>query len=166
MERSITLTRLQKILCLIRLKVCRLLRMVLWQIFILQRETRQVRLTCSMIRTAAKFPVMQETIIHWLHKDHSNWNRAAMDLLFAIQFTWKMQTDKNISGDLRLLSCAFLIFFQTQLKHFRILDMNIDFLKKTLPGVTIIKLFISQMVKWLLLFLMNLRLEGKNGDLK
>ena len=43
--------------------------------------------------------------------------------------------------------CAFLIFFQTQLKHFRILDMNIDFLKKTLPGVTIIKLFISQMVK-------------------
>mgnify|MGYP000562104578 CR=1 FL=1 len=24
----------------------------------------QVRLTCSMIRTAAKFPVMQETIIH------------------------------------------------------------------------------------------------------
>ena len=28
-ERSITLTRLQKILCLIRLKVCRLLRMVL-----------------------------------------------------------------------------------------------------------------------------------------
>ena len=49
--------------------------------------------------------------------------------------------------DLRLLSCAFLIFFQTQLKHFRILDMNIDFLKKTLPGVMIIKLFISQMVK-------------------
>ena len=59
----------------------------------------------------------------------------------------KNANDKNISGDLRLLSCAFLIFFQTQLKHFRILDMNIDFLKKTLPGVTIIKLFISQMVK-------------------
>ena len=39
----------------------------------------------------------------------------------------KMKMDRNISGDLPLLFCVFLIFFQMQSVHFQILDMNIGF---------------------------------------
>ena len=53
--------------------------------------------------------------------------------------------DRNISGDLRLLFCVFLIFFQTQSTHFRILVINISFRKHPLPGVIHMKLFINQM---------------------
>ena len=56
-----------------------------------------------------------------------------------------MKTDKNISGDLRLLFCVFLRFFPTRSVHFQILVMNISFQKQTLPGVTHMKLFVSQM---------------------
>ena len=41
--------------------------------------------------------------------------------------------DKNISGALPLLSSVFLIFFQTQLMRFQILDMNTDFQKTDTP---------------------------------
>ena len=44
--------------------------------------------------------------------------------------------------------------------------MNIDFLKKTLPGVTIIKLFISQMVKMTAPVSYEFTIGGENGDLK
>ena len=57
----------------------------------------------------------------------------------------KDEMDRNISGDLRLLFCVFLIFFQTQSTHFRILVINISFRKHPLPGMTHMKLFISQM---------------------
>ena len=57
----------------------------------------------------------------------------------------KVKMGRNISGDLRLSFCVFLIFFQTQSTHFRILVINISFRKHPLPGVTHMKLFISQM---------------------
>ena len=56
----------------------------------------------------------------------------------------KMKTTRNISGDLPLLSCVFLTFFQMRSVHFRISDMNTDSQKPTLPGAILIKLFISQ----------------------
>ncbi len=59
----------------------------------------------------------------------------------------KDENNRSISGDLPLLSCVFLIFFQMRSMHFRILDMNTDFQKQTLPGAILIKLFISQMIR-------------------
>ena len=56
-------------------------------------------------------------------------------------------TNKSISGDLPLLSCVFLIFSQTRFMLFQILDMNIEFQRRLLPGATLIRLFISQMVR-------------------
>lgn len=56
-------------------------------------------------------------------------------------------TNKRISGDLPLLSYAFLIFSQTRFMLFQILDMNIEFQRRLLPGTAPIKLFISQMIR-------------------
>ena len=66
----------------------------------------------------------------------------------------KDEGDRNISRDLRSLSCVFRIFFQTQSVHLRISGMNTAFQKQPLPGVTLIRSFISQMARWLILFLM------------
>lgn len=81
LENLTSLTWLQKILCLILLKACSLLRMVLWQIFIRPPEMKQAKLICSMIKIVERFPVMQGTTIQSLPRDHSNWNRAALELL-------------------------------------------------------------------------------------
>ena len=61
---------------------------------------------------------------------------------------WHMMpdTDMSISGDLLLLSCMCLTFFQIHSMLFRILDMNTDFQKQTLPGVILTKLFTNQIV--------------------
>ena len=56
-------------------------------------------------------------------------------------------TNKRIFGDLPLLSYVFLIFSQTRFMLFQILDMNIEFQRRLLPGATLIRLFISQMVR-------------------
>ena len=58
-----------------------------------------------------------------------------------------MKMDKNISGALPLLSSVFLIFFQTQLMRFQILDMNTDFQKQTHLGAILIQLLSNRMVK-------------------
>ena len=55
-------------------------------------------------------------------------------------------TNKRIFGDLPLLSYVFLIFSQTRFMLFQILDMNIEFQRRLLPGAAPIKLFISQTV--------------------
>lgn len=56
-------------------------------------------------------------------------------------------TNKRIFGDLPLLSYVFLIFSQTRFMLFQILDMNIEFQRRLLPGAAPIKLFISQMIR-------------------
>ena len=56
-------------------------------------------------------------------------------------------TNKRISGDLPLLSYVFLIFSQTRFMLFQILDMNIEFQRRLLPGAAPIKLFISQIIR-------------------
>ena len=56
----------------------------------------------------------------------------------------KDENNQEYSGDLPLLSCVFLTFFQMRSVHFRISDMNTDSQKPTLPGAILIKLFISQ----------------------
>ena len=56
----------------------------------------------------------------------------------------KYENNRNISGDLPLLSYVFLTFFQMRSVHFRISDMNTGSQKPTLPGTILIKLFISQ----------------------
>ena len=57
----------------------------------------------------------------------------------------KDENGQEYFGDLRLSFCVFLIFFQTQSTHFRILVINISFRKHPLPGVIHMKLFINQM---------------------
>ena len=58
-----------------------------------------------------------------------------------------LKVEPGLSVELPLLSCAFLIFFQTRFMHFQVLDMSTDFPKQKLPGVTLIKPFTSQMVR-------------------
>ena len=65
--------------------------------------------------------------------------------------------DENISGALPLLSSVFLIFFQTQLMRFQILDMNTDFQKQTHLGAILIQLLSNRMVKCFILFLIVLQ---------
>ena len=148
LENLTSLTWLQKILCLILLKACSLLRMVLWQIFIRPPEMKQAKLICSMIKIVERFPVMQGTTIQSLPRDHSNWNRAALELLSAIPFSWRMKTGWNISGALPLLSCVYPTFSQTRSVHFPALDMNTEFQRQMLPGVIPITLFLNQMIRW------------------
>ena len=58
---------------------------------------------------------------------------------------------------LPLLSSVFLIFFQTQLMRFQILDMNTDFQKQTHLGAMLIQLLSNRMVKCFILFLIVLQ---------
>ena len=65
---------------------------------------------------------------------------------FAIRFIWKIERDRNISGDLRLLFCVFRMFFQSRSVQYQNLDMSIGFPKQLLHGMTLMKSFLSQVI--------------------